>query len=278
MRRVSLMVLVGLVLAVLAACGNGGAGTTPTPEAETPVAGGEGGNGLPNLNGRRVVVGTDATYPPFESVDTATNQIVGFDVDLMNEIGRLVNFQPEFTNADFSTIFTALAADEFDAVMSAVTITDERRQIVAFSEPYLEVGQLVVVAAGNETIRSHEDLANSGLVGVQTGTTGEEAARSEANVPDDRLRRYQTIDLAFADLANNTIDAVIADGPTVGNYTSQPQYSERLTIVGEPFTTESYGIAVNQADTELLNAINAALAEIKQTDTIEQLKERYQIR
>jgi len=265
------LLLAVLVCTLLAACGNAGTGSTATTAA--PAAG-----GLPNLNGRAVVIGTDAAYPPFESVDTETNQIVGFDVDLMNEIAKLVNFKPEFKNAAFDTIFTALAAKEFDAVMSAVTVTDERKKIVAFSEPYIDVGQLVVTLSTNDAVTSYSDLANGLTVGVQTGTTGEEAAKTEANVPDDMLKRYQTIDLAFADLANNSIDAVVADGPTVGNYAAQPQYSDKIKVVGEAFTTESYGIAVNQSDTELLNAINAGLAQLQTTTTIQQLKEKHQIK
>lgn len=276
MRRRIQYALAVLVLALLAACGNGAAGTTSGTDSGT--TGGTAASGMPDLKGRAVVVGTDATYPPFESVDATTNQIVGFDVDLMNEVAKLINIKPEFKNADFKTIFTALQAKEFDAVMSAATITDERKQIVAFSDPYIEVGQLVVTTAGNEKVKGVADLANGLAVGVQTGTTGEEAALTSAKVPDNMLRRYDTIDLAFADLANNSIDAVVADGPTVGNYTAQEQYKDKLAIVGEPFTTESYGIAINQSDTELLNAINAALKQLNTTTTIQQLKDKYQIK
>lgn len=296
----ALLVLLALVLS---ACGQAATSTQPTVAVEAPTAAAEeptaaaeeptaateataapadssgaASGDLPDLGGRTVLIGTDATYPPFESVDTASNEIVGFDVDLMNEIAALINIKPEFQNADFSTIFTALQSGQFDAVMSAATITDERKQIVAFSDPYIEVGQLVVTQQGNTTINSYEDLANAAAVGVQTGTTGEEAALTAANVPDANLRRYQTIDLAFADLVNGTIDAVVADGPTVGNYTSQPQYADALKIVGEPFTTESYGIAVQQENTELLEAINAALAQLKANGTVDQLKEKYQIK
>lgn len=294
MLRFGRLVLAALVLVVTAACGTSGTGSSATSAPAGGAAGETGSSAttapaattagtaaagsVPNLNGRKVVVGTDAAYPPFESVDAATDQIVGFDVDLMNEIGRLANFQPEFKNAAFDTIFVALDQKEFDAVMSAATITEERKEVVNFSEPYIEVGQLVVISTGNEAITSHEDLANAAAVGVQTGTTGETAALEAGRVLDVNLKRYQTIDLAFADLANNSIDAVVADGPTVGNYTAQEQYAGKLKVVGEPFTTESYGIAVNKDDTELLNAINAALTQIKSTDTIQKLKDKYQIK
>ena len=271
MRRLSLLMLAVLWLVLLAACG---AGTSSTGSATAAPAAG----GIPDLGGREVVIGTDAAYPPFESVDTASDEIVGFDVDLMNEIGKLINIKPKFQNAAFDTIFAALQQKQFDAVMSAATITEERKKIIAFSDPYIEVGQLVVTLADNNSINSYQDLANAPAVGVQTGTTGEEAAKTEAKVPDEKLKRYQTIDLAFADLANNSIDAVVADSPTVGNYTSQPQYADKLKIVGDAFTTESYGIAVQQGDTELLNGINAALAQLESNGTIQQLKDKHQIK
>jgi polar amino acid transport system substrate-binding protein len=304
MKRISLVVLLSMLLALLAACGGAGTGsdttgatsTAASPAASTAAASAAAsaapsteasaaassaatttGGAVPDLGGREITIGTDSTYPPFESIGD-NNQIVGFDVDLMNEIGKLANFKPVFQTAAFDTIFTALQSGQFDAVMSAATITDERKQIVAFSDPYIEVGQLVVTRADNTAITGYQDLASGPIVGVQTGTTGEEAARGEAKVPDANLKGYQTIDLAFAELSNSTIDAVVADGPTVGNYTAQDQYKDKLKIVGEPFTTESYGIAVQQSNTELQSAINAALAQLKQNGVIDQLKEKYQIK
>ncbi|HZB94736.1 MAG TPA: basic amino acid ABC transporter substrate-binding protein [Herpetosiphonaceae bacterium] len=253
--------------------------TTSAAVAGTAATGGTAAAGpMPDLKGRTVLIGSDSTYPPMESVDPKTNQIVGFDPDLMNDIAKLINIKPQFKTANFDTIFAALKNKEFDAVMSSVTITDERKKIVAFSDPYLTIGQIVVVNAKNSKVTSYQDLANGLTVGAQTGTTGETAALEKAKVPDNKLKRYQTIDLAFADLANNSIDAVVADSPTVANYTVQPQYAGKLKVVGEPFTTEDYGIAVNQNDTELLNGFNAALRQLKSGNTIQQLKDKYKIK
>jgi polar amino acid transport system substrate-binding protein len=250
---------------------------SPSDEATTEATGSAGG-ALPDLGGRKVLIGTDATYPPMESVDRTTNQVIGFDPDLMSEIAKLINIQPQFQNTAFDTIFEALRNGQFDAVMSSATITDERKQTVDFSEPYLEVGQLVVVRTDNTNINSAQALANNAIVGVQRNTTGEIAARDTAKVSDANLRRYDTIDLAFADLANNAIDALVADSPTVANYSSQPQYQGKAKIVGEPFTTENYGIAVRKGDTELLNAINDALAQLRDNGTIDQLKQKYNLK
>lgn len=236
------------------------------------------GGPMPDLKGRKVLIGTDATYPPMESVDQASNKIVGFDVDLMNEMAKLINIKPEFQNANFDTIFQALQSKQFDAVMSSVTITDERKKIIAFTDPYVTVGQVILVQSNNDKIKGPEDLANGPTVGAQTGTTGETAALNKAKVPDNKLKRYQTIDLAVADLANSTIDAVVVDSVPAANYVAQPQYKDKVKIVGAPFTTEEYGIAVNQSDTELLNAFNAALNQLKSQGTIDQLKQKYQIK
>lgn len=296
MKRFSFTMLLVVLMALVSACGQSGTGTDTTgsspaasagastsPAASAPASSAAAestsavGGSVPDLGGRKVVVGTDATYPPMESVDAQSNQIVGFDVDVMNEIGKLANFTPEFQNTGFDTIFAALQSKQFDAVMSSVTITDERKKIVAFSEPYITVGQVIVTKSDNTTITSAETLA-SAQVGVQTGTTGEEAALSVGKVPDTNLKRYQTIDLAFADLVNGTIDAVVVDSVPAADYSRQPQYEGKVKIVGEPFTTEDYGIAVQQGDTALLNAINAGIAQLKGNGTIDQLKQKYNIK
>ncbi len=225
------------------------------------------------------MIGTDSTYPPFESIDPATNQIVGFDPDLMAEMAKLINIKPEFKTTSFDTIFEALASKQFDAVMSAVTITDERKQKVDFTDPYVSIGQRVVALKGNDKIKSYEDLkTNNFQVGVQRGTTGEQAALTTAGVPDANVKRYDDIASAFADLKNNAIDAIVADGPTVANYTGQPEYQDAVALVGDAFTTEDYGIAVQKGDTELLNGFNAALAQLKQNGKIDELKRKYDIK
>ena len=95
-----------------------------------------------------VKVGTTAEYPPFESVD-ADGKIIGFDIDLMNAIGKAAGFTPEFTNTKWDGIFVALASGEFDAVSSAVTITEERKEAMAFSDPCFCAGQMIAGTEGS---------------------------------------------------------------------------------------------------------------------------------
>lgn len=275
MNRSRQMALIVLMTLLLAACGQGGSGTTATqaPQAEQPTAA-SGGATVADLRGRKLVVGSDTTYPPMEFVNDQ-KQIVGFDVDMMTEIGKLINAQPQFqTFPNFDAIFAALANKEFDLVVSSVSITDERKKIIAFSDPYLSIGQAISVQEGNTTLTKADDLKSAKLVGVQGGTTGEQAAK-DAGVPESQIKRYDTIDLAFQDLSSGAVDAVVADGPPSVQYVGQS--GGKLTLVGEPFTTEDYGIALQQGDTELLNAINAALKEMKANGTMQRLIEKWNL-
>lgn len=277
--RFGFITAVMLVLMLLAACGGQPAAspTAPAATTTTPAAAAPAGDVelVADLDGRELVVGSDTTYPPMEFIDDQTREIVGFDVDMMNEIARRINAEVEFvTFPNFDAIFAALANGDFDLVVSSVTVTEERREIIDFSDPYLSIGQVISVQADNDTIAIAEDLTNGSLVGVQGGTTGEEAAR-DAGVSEANIRRYDTIDLAFQDLANGAIDAVVADGPPSAQYTAQLR--DEVKVAGEPFTTEEYAIAIQKGDTELTEAINGALAQMKEDGTLEQLMEKWNL-
>ena len=286
-RSVSLLATLMVLFAMLvAACGQtapAGTGTdagtdspTAAPAAEATAApeAADSAALVADLGGRTLLIGSDTTYPPMEFVDD-NRQIVGFDVDMMNEIGKLINAEIEFkTFPSFDAIFAALANKEFDLVVSSVSVTEERKQIIAFSDPYLSIGQVISAPIDNTTITKVEDLTSVDLVGVQGGTTGEKAAL-DAGVPADKIKRYDTIDLAFQDLANGAVDAVVADGPPSARYTDQ--LGDKIKVVGEPFTTENYAIALQQGDEELLTAVNAALAELKANGTLQQLMDKWNL-
>ena len=187
-----------------------------------------------------------------------------------------MNATVEFrTFPNFDAIFAALANKEFDMVVSSVSITDERKKIIAFSDPYLSIGQVISVGDSNTTITGQDTLKSAQLVGVQGGTTGEKAALA-AGVPAEKIKRYDTIDLAFADLANSAVDAVIADGPPSAQYGTQ--YKGKVKAVGGPFTTEDYGLALQQGDTELLNALNAALKAAKADGSLDKLLVKWNLK
>jgi ABC-type amino acid transport substrate-binding protein/uncharacterized surface protein with fasciclin (FAS1) repeats len=209
------------------------------------------------VEGQVIRVGTDAAYPPFEEIDTEGN-FVGFDIDLMEAIAEDSGFDIEWINAPFDTIFTNLALGDFDAVISASTITEEREEIVDFSDPYFVASQSISVRVEDaEEIATPEDLV--GLrVGVQLGTTGEAYAQEIEGI---ELFSFDSTPLAFQALSQGDIDAVIADTPTSEEIiATNPDLN--ATVVGDPLTEEFYGIAVRPDFPELLEAINTSLANL----------------
>jgi glutamine transport system permease protein len=216
-----------------------------------------------------IVVGTNAEYPPFEYVDDDGN-IVGFDVDLMNAIAAEADFEVEWINTRWDGIFVALASGEFDAVISAATITEERKETVDFSDPYFNAGQVIVVRADETEITGPEDLAGK-KAGVQLGTTGDIWLSEETEA---EVVRFDENTLAFQALANGDVDAAVADGPTaVDIVKANPEMN--LKVLDGVYTDEEYGIAVNKDKPEVLGAINSGLAAVKASGKYDEIYDKY---
>ena len=220
---------------------------------------------------RVVTVATDATWPPMEFVDE-NRQVVGYDIDLMRAVAEAAGFQVEFRNTAWDGIFAGLANGDYDAVISSVTITDERKATMDFSIPYINAGQVLIVAQATSGVTTVGDLVGK-RVGAQIGTTGAFEIEAVAGVT---LVTYDELGLAIADLANGRIDGVVADTPIAADYVLQSaEYSGRLKIVGEPFTDEYYGIAVRRGNSELLALMNKGLEAVLASDLPRQLEDKW---
>ncbi len=217
----------------------------------------------------KVSVAMDATWPPFEYVDETTKQIVGFDVDLFNAIAEKAGLEVEFINVSWDPLLAGMAECTYDVAISAMTITEERKQQFAFSEPYFAAGQIIAVRLDNTDIGSKDDLVGK-IVGAQLGTTG--AIETEA-MEGVELKTYDDIGLAIQDLMNGQVDAVVADNPLIIQYVGQN--ADKLKTAGDVFTDEYYGIAVCKEKTELLAKINEGLAAVQADGLIEQLTEKW---
>ncbi len=213
----------------------------------------------------KVRIATDATWPPFEYVDEQTMEIVGFDIDLIKAIADEAGLDIEIVNVSWDPLLAGMAQCQYDAAISAMTITDERKEVMLFSNPYFEAGQLVTVQFGNTDIASKEDLGGK-TVGAQIGTTGSFEVDKIAGAT---LKTYDDIGLAMQDLMNGQIDAVIADNPLAMGYANANP--DKLKTVGAVFTSEYYGIAVCNTETELLERINEGLAKVKAKGLIDEL-------
>ncbi len=207
---------------------------------------------------KKIVIATDATWPPMEMVDES-KAIVGFDIDLMNAAAKAGGFEVEFRNTAWDGIFAGLEGGKYDAVMSSVTITDERKGTMDFSVPYINAGQILIVKSEVTGVEKLADLVGK-TVGAQIGTTG---AFEIDKVADVKKKEYDEIGLAFADLANGRLDAVVCDTPVAAQYALQnAEYKGKLKIVGQPFTDEFYGVAVKKGNKKVLDTINKGLQKV----------------
>ena len=215
-------------------------------------------------------VGSDVAYPPFEYVDEETGEFIGFDMDLIREVGRRLDMQVEIINTAWEGILPGLLAGHYDVVISAMTITDERAQVVDFSDPYFATGQVIVVRADDTSVNEPADLVGK-VVAVQIGTTGQFAAERIEGVA--RIDHYPTMPEAFLALRLGRADAAVADElVALEEARANPGV---LKVVGKPFTVEYYGIAMRKGQDQLLRAINRALAQIKADGTYDELYEKW---
>ncbi|MFW5801833.1 MAG: basic amino acid ABC transporter substrate-binding protein [Spirochaeta sp.] len=218
-----------------------------------------------------LVIATDATWPPMEYVNE-DREIVGFDIDLIKAVGEATGVDIEIQNTAWDGIFAGLLNGDYDAVISSVTITEERQRSMDFSTPYLNAGQVLIVSADTEDVTTLSDLSGQS-VGAQIGTTGFFEAQE---TPGVEALSYDEIGLAIEDLANGQIAGVVADAPIAADYVLQNEnYRDTLKIVGEPFTDEYFGIAVRQDNERVLSVINEGLEELRSSGRIEELEDKW---
>jgi ABC-type amino acid transport substrate-binding protein len=213
-------------------------------------------------------VGTDATYPPFEMVNTQTGSPEGFDIDIMDAICRINGWKPEYIVTPFDGIISGLKSGKYDCIISAMSITPQREAIVTFTRPYYMAGQIIAVPRDDTSITSVENLRGK-RVGVQLGTTGERMAKS---LPGVSVFSFDNIGAAFIDMENGKIDAVLNDLPTTLEYI---RLKGTAKTVGELLSKEHYGIAVRIKDYELAARLDSALNKIEDTGEYNRIKARW---
>ncbi|MBS1157045.1 MAG: basic amino acid transporter substrate-binding protein [Proteobacteria bacterium] len=217
-------------------------------------------------------VATDAAYAPFES-QNEKKEIVGFDMDVLKAIAAKAGIEIKFTNTPWEGIFATLNTGERDIVISAVTITPERKQSMDFSEPYFEAKQLIAVGQSSK-VAKFDDLKTK-KVGVQTGTTGDEAVQKLQGKTSSNIKRYESTPLALKELLNGGVEAVVADNGVVINYLANNKGAKLKTIEDAGFEKEFYGIAVKKGNKELLEKINKGLAAIKADGSYDKIHKKY---
>ena len=305
----ALLLAAVLATGLLTACGNGGAGenaaenagqeTTDTPDAaagedaqdsgeenadaqedSAEASGSEDADGVDTQDGTeevspvladgKLTVGTNAEFPPFEFVGD-DGEPDGFDVALIKAIGEKLGVEVEMENMEFDALVASIGS-KIDIAIAGMTVSDERKKSVDFSDPYYDALQYVILPEGSE-IATFDDLAGK-TIGVQPGTTGDFIASDD--VDGATVKQYNKGVDAVNDLVNGRLDCVIIDKNPALVFAGK--FEGQLTAVDGAqfgFEVENYAIAIPKGDSALLNAVNGALKEIREDGTFDELVKTY---
>lgn len=205
---------------------------------------------------------TESSYPPFEFFDTKTGQPVGFDIELLQGIAKVLGQKLEVTAMGFDAIIPSIITGTSDVGVSGITITPERAKRLLFSDPYYESGLSTLIRAEDkDKIKGVKDLENRTIC-VQIGTSG--AMRAQ-KVPGATVKSFNNVSETFLELNNRGCDAVIGDRPVNGYFlAARPQTAKLYYHIPEKLNTELFGIAISKSNAKLQKDINAALKKMKE--------------
>lgn len=221
------------------------------------------------MQNKKLSVAINASYPPFELLNEKTGQPEGFSVDLMNAVAARAGLDIEWVNVDFDKLLAGVASCQYDLACSSISITEERKKDMLFSDPINTGGQVIVIRKDNTGILSKEDL-NGKNVAAQTAST---AAIEAGKISGVKLQTYTSIEDVFQKLMDRQSDAVVADNLVSAYFVSK--YPDEIKTVGPVFTQEQDAIAICKKNEYLLPKINAALKELKEDGTLDTLKSKW---
>ncbi len=238
MKKLLMMLLAMLLMLSMTACG----------------ADEEAGSGVTVLT-----IGVDDSYPPMEFRNT-DNELVGFDVDFASALAVEMGVEIEWIPTAWDGIFSGLGADKYDMIISSVSITPERLEGFEFSKPYLSNGQVIVVAPGDDSVKSADDLEGKN-VGVQLGTTADEAVEKQMVKTPFEITKYDDITQTFADMKTGRLDAIVVDYAVAIDFVSKAPGEYVITTA--QLTNEPIGVCMKKGNTELKEKIDKALATLQ---------------
>jgi polar amino acid transport system substrate-binding protein len=242
---------------------------TPAPAATEPAA--PPAAAAPALPAK-IVIGLDDNFPPMGFRDEK-NELVGFDIDMAREAAKRLGLEVEFKPIDWSAKEAELSAKRVDALWNGLTITEERRKNIAFTAPYMENHQIIVVTAGSP-IKAKADLAGK-VVGAQDGSSAVDAVKKEEAVFQSfkELKTFGDNVTALMDLSAGRLEAVVVD-EVVGRYYVAKK-PDQYAVLDDNFGTEEYGVGVRKDDAELLGKLDKALGEMKADGAAAKIAEQW---
>ncbi|MDK4574940.1 basic amino acid ABC transporter substrate-binding protein [Kingella kingae] len=256
-----------LSICLLAACSGGN--NAPAASQNTGAASSAAPAAGLDLN-KTYIVATDATYAPMEYMEN--EKVVGFSHDVLDAAAKSQNVKLEFVNTPFKGLFANVDKGDSDIGLASITINDERKQQLDFSEPYFEATQMIVVTDRNiNAVKSFADLKTRSA-SVQAATSGDLILQDLQGKDSQNIKRFETMPLAFKELESGGVDAVVGDSSVVGYYISQNPNAKLHTLVDPSFVREQYGFAFKKGRNDgLREAINKGLSQIKTNGTYDKI-------
>lgn len=232
---------------------------------------------LPDLGGKKVVVVTENAYPPLQFVDPKTGKAIGWEYDAMNEIAKRLNFQVEYQNTSWDAMIQSVSDNQYNIGMTGITINDERKQKVDFSDPYMRSEQFMLVRADETRFTDAASFKTfeQGLVGAQPGTTPFYTAVYsvlDGNEQNPRIKLFETFGATVQALKAGDVDVVLTDGTAGKGYVDAS--GGTLKLIGGPLGTEDFGFIFPKGS-DLVAPVNAAIAAFKADGTIDALNKKW---
>jgi polar amino acid transport system substrate-binding protein len=232
---------------------------------------------LPDLAGRSVVVVTENAYPPLQFIDPKTGSAIGWEYDAMSEIAKRLNFKLEYQNTAWDAMIEAVSGGQFDIGMTGITIKDERKQKVDFSDPYMRSEMFMLVRGDETRFNDAKSFAaiKDALIGAQAGTTPFYTAVYEVldgNEQNPRIKLLETFGATVQALSTGDVDAVLTDGTAGKGYVEASKGA--LKLVGQPLGSEDFGFIFKKGS-DLVGPVNAAIAALKADGTLDALNKKW---
>ncbi len=222
----------------------------------------------------KLVMATDAAWPPFEFMEG--EDVVGVDVAIAQDIADALGVELEVINVAFDSLSMYLENQEADIAIAAITVTEDRQEVMEFSEPYTDTYQYIVVKEDDDNVQTIEDLAGY-IIGVHLGTTGDFLASDEVNMgvlagTGASVQQYKDLTVAALGLNAGDVQAIVCDRLLAENLCEVNDGLKCFEAVYEDgsSTNEQYAIAANKGETELIDAINEIIGPMKEDGTIDQ--------
>lgn len=214
----------------------------------------------------KIYVGTNAEFPPFEYLENG--EITGFDMDLVHEIGKLVDADIKIVDMGFDGLLPALQMKKVDLVIAGMTANEERMKTVSFTQPYYTASQVIIVKDGNDSIKSFADLKGK-KVGVMLGFTGDMVV---SEIDGVKIERFNAAYAGIMALQAGKVEAIVLDSEPAKNYVAQ---NKGLVLADADAEQEEYAIAVRKNDKALLEKVEKALSELKENGIYDKLIQKY---